>query len=132
MTISEKRRHLHLLLINAKIVDKKQTIVSLYSQGRTTTSRDLTEQELDALIQDMIGYNTPSLIQESCNQMRRKVLSYFHQMQWQQHDGKIDMNRINEWCRTRTAQKKALSEFTYPELIELINQVQQFFQRSTH
>ncbi len=66
------------------------------------------------------------------NRLRKGVLRYCHDMKWYKKEGEIlilkddkpqlDYNRIDNYCKTHSAAKKALNEHTVDELVKLVFQ----------
>jgi hypothetical protein len=130
MNIAAKRKYLHLLLLEAGIVQQKKELVSVYSNGRAVSSTELSEEELDAFIADMVLLTDAGLKKDACQRMRRKVLSCFHLLGWNDQNGDIDMNRVNNWCMQYSVHKKYLNAHSYLELAALVTQVKRFQEKT--
>lgn len=126
MNIAAKRKRAHVLLIEAGLVQQKKELVSAYSNGRADSSIYLSEEELDGFIADLVLLTDAGVKQEACQRMRRKILSLFHQLGWEDVNGKIDMVRVNSWCMQYSVHKKELNAHSYRELPALVTQVQRF------
>lgn len=80
-----------------------------YSHGRTETLEDLTQLETQNLI---ATYKEPS----AYDKMKRKILSLAHEMRWELPNGKVDMARLNAWCKKHTPSHKPFDRLTEKEL----------------
>ncbi|GGH02882.1 hypothetical protein [Pedobacter zeae] len=109
--------------------ETKELMVSNYSDGRCTSTTELTYQEADHMIRtlnDAIGYKkqkTPS------DAMKNKILSFFHFMWYKKPDGKIDMPRVNAWCMQYGYAHKPLDDHTEEELPKLVSEVEQMYKK---
>lgn len=120
--------------------DRQQIILS--ELGRlNTTLRDLSHYELIA-IQDWckryahsngiaLDKEQPkkevSRDQESADRMRKKIIYYAHLMKWEVAGGKVNMDKINNWCKSRGMFKKALMLHTVTELTQLVSQFEKVY-----
>jgi hypothetical protein len=108
------------LLTKAGIMKQKNDIAFSFSDGRSTHLADLTHPETVELVKylrDLTGQQAnPSDL------MRRKILSAAHEMHWELPDGRIDIQRLNNWLVKYSAQKKRLDEFSHTELVQLVSQ----------
>jgi len=91
------------LLARNGISEMKEELVSQYTEGRTTHLSDMTYQETQLLINNLKG-------DDKRGRMVRKMLSMAHEMLWEDENGKVDMERINAWCKKHTALHKSLDE----------------------
>lgn len=113
----------------------KPELVSSFSSGRTQHASELDFREAGELIKYLSNYGTsretPPPLKGDANNMRRKILSICHQMQWYERDatgnlvlkaGKpvLDFKRIDAFCIKSTPQHKALNLHTAAELPTLI------------
>ena len=57
--------------------------------------------------------------------MRRKLLALAHQIKWEVDGGKVDMKRVDAWCKKYGHKKKALNAYTYAELPMLVSQFEE-------
>ena len=79
-----------------------------HSQGRTESTKELTETEAWAVMQELkqrFGID----LSDKMDRMRKKIISYAHQMGWQR-GVKADMARINKWCVEMGPFKKPLND----------------------
>jgi hypothetical protein len=122
-------RHLNALLTQLGMQEEKPALVREFTSGRATSSKELTMAEAKSLIQFLEKTAGPVQVatvvdrSERANQMRRRILSTCHQLRWEL-DGstQVDMERVNEFCKTRGYLKKPLNAYTYQELPKLVSQ----------
>lgn len=103
----------------------KDAIISSASDGRTTSTKQLTKDEATAIIkslQEKYPYQAPP---DPCHKMRGAILSRCHTLGWYATDasGKVilkngkkvlDYKRINDFCIAKGG--KRLDNFTFEEL----------------
>ena len=106
------------LLSKLGMAESKDDIVLNHSNGRTTHLSELNYNESKSLI-DFLA-NQAKVPPSPKDKQIRKILFMCHEMRWELPGGKINMDRINNFCLTRTAQKKPLDQFTAPELPALV------------
>ena len=116
----ELNKQLHGLLKQTGLNPQKATLVNAYTAGRSESSRDLTNFEAEEMIKylNLTANNNV----EASQKMRRKIISMAHEMHW--HLGstqKIDMERLNTWCKVFGFGKKVLNQYTYLELPKLVS-----------
>jgi len=58
------------------------------------------------------------------NLMRRKIIALFHKMGYKLETGKINIERVNQWCITYGRFHKELNDHTYNELTAVLSQVE--------
>jgi hypothetical protein len=120
-------------------------LVRHYSNGRTASSKELTSQEAQALISHLNDFLQPSkpsvptnyeqrVDAEVCNNMRRKIISYFRQMGYQKFDPvqnkmKADMDRINEYILKVGFLKKELNSYNRNDLTKLVTQIELIYNK---
>lgn len=115
------------VLINQRGINKetKAAMVAGFSGGRTESSKDLLFEEAVLMIRHL-EQTDPNYA--AIEKMRRKVLYYAHQMGWQKASAsgklRVDMQRVDEWCKTYSYLKKPLNNYTYKELPKLLSQIE--------
>lgn len=124
LTISITPQQLKCLntLISLRGIDKdtKAMMVAGFSAHRCTSSKELSSEEAKQMIQHL---QTLQPFQAEAAVMRNKVLYYAHEMNWRTN-GKIDMKRVDEWCKKYSYLKKDLDQYEYKELPKLISQIE--------
>ncbi len=114
-------KQLHGLLTQTGLTPQKADLVSGFTNGRSDSSKDLTNEEA----KKMIAYlnSTADIHNEKSNKMRRKIISLAHEMHWHlSGTQKIDMPRLNAWCVKFGYLKKELNKYRYNELTTLVTQ----------
>lgn len=96
----------------------KAEIVFEYTNGRSTSLKEMTQRETSALINVLNERLSPAKAKR--DRQVSKILSMAHEMHWELQDGKVDMERLDVFFLTRTPQKKKLAEFTDAELPGLV------------
>ena len=111
----------------------RRDLVSSFSQGRTDNSAELTDQEVDELI-NHLSVKAPekhgptrSGVSYKGQQMRRRILSLCHTIGWNLYDTDqqrhiVDWGRLNGWLKKYGYLHKDLNEYTYQELPQLVTQ----------
>jgi len=113
------------LLGKAGIDDnQRHDLVYVWTQGRTSSTRDLTEDEIrDICWKFENQFNAPVMVQGAVdNEIRRKrsiVLKLATEQGLKEITG---WERFNAFMAVRSVHKKALNEYTVRELDELIRQ----------
>lgn len=101
-----------------------------HSDGRTESTRDLTEQETDKIIKKLEAEFKEF---DVANKMRRKLISMAREMGWEiagkyaWEKPKADMDRVNAWCEKYGQFHKPLSKHTLQELPLLVTQFEQVY-----
>lgn len=99
--------------------DTKEELIYVHTDGRSTSIRDLRFEEADKVIKSLVSgsvqYHTPK------EKMVRKILSMAHEMNWELKTGKIDMERVNNWCVNYGYLHKPLDQYTGRELPQLVS-----------
>ncbi len=117
-------KQLHALLNQAGLSSQKTALVLSFSNGRSESSKDLTNFETRQLIAYLQGL--PNAEQEAANRMRRKMLSYCHEMHWtvtNVYGKKIaDVQRLDGWCEKFGYLHKKLNAYSHAELPKLLSQ----------
>lgn len=80
-----------------------------YSNGATADLRGLTHEQTANLI-DSIKEKTPK------EKMQGKILSMAHELRWELANGKVNMERLNQWLIKYTPHKKTFNMLTEDEL----------------
>ena len=126
-------KRVHMLLNELDLLDKetKSDIVSEFSNHRTTSSRQLTEEEAKALIRHLEDHT------DSRQRMRRALLSEGYKLGWHRdaqrngdlagkHPSVINHYNVNEWCKSkRCAVGKPMEEMNEKELNTALTQLKQ-------
>ena len=116
----------HAALRSAGITDaeQKREMVFNVSGGRVTSSKDLTEKELETLIQHLNGNNTAPVAEKSTEDtLRKRIISKFREMGYQSFNedkGRLvaDMKRIE--TKVEEHWHKKLNDFDKTELTKIV------------
>lgn len=98
-------------------------LVEQFTEGRTTSTKELREHECAALIDhlDNLVRNTNA---DAAQKMRRKVFSIAHELGWEDIGGKVDTDRLHNWLLKYGYLHKPLNDYTSHELPRLITQLE--------
>lgn len=114
----------------------KRSLVETYSNGREESTKGLYVDEAGQLKQDLQylvnGHNNTdqrkrSPIEVQKNQKRRLLLAYAHEMMWELPGGKVDMERVNNWCVKYGQYHKELNAHSLTELSDIIVQMEKAY-----
>ncbi|TZF81802.1 hypothetical protein FW774_17245 [Pedobacter sp. BS3] len=122
-------------LLNRLKVDSetKEELIYTYSDGRTTHISQLTGTEAAAVIQMLV--NGAKLPETAASRMRRKILSLAHELGWKTTEKnaagkyKVDIKRVNNWCKQYGYLHKPLDEYTADELPRLVTQFENMYRK---
>ncbi len=128
----EQIKIIHAILNKLGMIDEKAGLVSDFTNGRTTSSREMTFAEAFSLT----GYlRTLQPTENSSIKMRNKILSMAHELGWELNEytrggkKKIDMNHLNNWCIKHGHAKKKLDKYTNAELPMLVSQMEVIYKQ---
>ena len=136
MTATLNKRFYAALAINELTGDKKDYAIYGFTNGRTSSSKDLTDAEAAAFINSLPKSLSPALSKvegdveeaEKCNTKRRKLCGMAHNIGWvvwcaTKGDYKADMPRLYGWVKQYGhCAPKALKDYNSKELNKLITQ----------
>lgn len=132
-----QNKKLHLLLSKAGLNEEKPELVSFYTDGRTTSSRDLYFQEAEKLIKYLEGITQGSqpTAAEKADKMRKRVIAICYELGWiepteDQEERKMNMAFIDSFLKRRGYLKKPLNQFTAKELPKLVTQFKQILEHN--
>jgi len=118
-------KQLHTLLALQGLKEQKAELVSGVTEGRTSSSSDMTDDEARKLIEAIKpkGAINPRGIKEAKKTNTiRKCFSLFRTMGYYKGE-KPDYDRINNFCKSRSGAKKNLTDMDEKELSNLIYQL---------
>ena len=121
MTILLNRR-LHGLLKQLGLSDQKDNLIEGVTNGRSTSSKDLTDEEALTLIEQLTKRRVFKK-QDKAKQLA-KAFALFRVMKFTTDAAKLDYDRINNFCLSKTAAKKELTNMDKAELTTLIYQLE--------
>lgn len=102
--------------------DTRRTLVHSFTNGRTTSSKEMLAFECNLLINHLEG-----MVPKEDNPLffpRRKVFAVCHELGWERKDGTVDRARLEAFIEKRGAVKKPFLEHTAKELAQLITQLE--------
>jgi len=105
-------KYVRLLMTRAGMMDQKEELILAVTEGRTSSMREMTQEETQALIKSL-GEDDNQAIK---GRMVRKMLSMAHEMGWELPDGKVNMDKVNAWCIKYGSPKKSLDQLKAKEL----------------
>lgn len=108
----------------------REEIIAAFTDGRTTSLKELTDAELNKLVNILNSQNNIYRSKNAGHKMRRKIISMAHEMGWHNLiNGKwvADMRSINTWCLQKSYLKKELNKYTYNELPKLVSQFENVY-----
>jgi hypothetical protein len=113
------------------LMPQKENIISGISNGRTTSTRELDNNESIALIK-WLKQQDPE--EQKADKMRRKIIAIAHQLGWEKTfitkqgmSRKIDMQALDNWCITFSYLHKKLNLYKYKELPTLVSQFEMVY-----
>ncbi|QNK63963.1 hypothetical protein H7F33_05580 [Pedobacter sp. PAMC26386] len=107
--------------------ETKEELIYTYSEGRTLRISELYINEAVQVIKMLTGgMNMP---ETPANKMRRKILSMAHELRWEQPNGKINIERVNNWCIQYGYGNKALDQYSTSELPHLVTQFENMYRK---
>lgn len=118
---------IHVLLNQMGLIDNKAELVYSFSNGRVTSTKELTMEEAGFFIRHLSNY-------DPLEKMRSKVfaLAYEAKIIWGDSpaDKKMNFIKLNNFLKERGAVKKDINKMAKPELIKTVNQFQQILRHN--
>ena len=119
---TEQLKKLHVLLHQLGLMDEKVEFIYKISNGRETSSKDITTDEARRLIEHLSKYDVG-------DKMRKKVFSLAYTAGIiygdSPADKKMNAAKLDVFLQERGTVKKRLNELNKAELIKVINQFEQ-------
>jgi hypothetical protein len=103
----------HVLLSNLGIMDQKQHMVYNITEGRATSSKDLSFDEATLLIKNLSQYDPKQRIKSTIFSLAYKAGIIYGETEM---DKKMNTAKLNAFIRDRGAVKKELNEMNMTEL----------------
>lgn len=122
---NEQNSRLHGLLGMLHIdAEQKVWLVEQYTEGRSTSTKDMTINECQALIDHLakVAIDTNA---DRANVMRRKAFAIAHELGWETQDGKVDREHFNAWMLKYGYLHKDINAYSLAELPRLLTQLEQ-------
>ncbi len=95
------------------------------TNGRSSSSKDLTDQEYETLVKILVKEVEPIKVvyDAKADRMRKKVISICHELGMHvPGTTQIDMLAVNCFCRNKGMFKKSLNQHNNDELRQLVSQ----------
>lgn len=103
--------------------DGKKELVLSATGGRTDSIREMSNVEAINLLKSLNDKaDNYDENREKKLKMKRKILAYCHEMNWETDDGKVDMKRVNGYCEKSGYLKKKFNDYKIDELPKLVQQ----------
>lgn len=108
--------------------EQKQYLVEQYTEGRATSTKDMSTTECQALIDHLakVAIDTNA---DRANVMRRKAFAIAHELGWEDDQGKVDREHFDAWLLKYGYLHKGINEYSHNELPKLLTQMEQLLQR---
>jgi len=111
---------------------EKVKIVKHITRDRTSSLKDMSYNETQDIVTYLQGVTGQKAVdrpkEKPGDDMRRKIISRAHEMHWKLSNGKVDMERVNNWCLQYSGKNKKLNHFTVAELPTLVTQFEFVYQ----
>lgn len=120
-------KRIHFLLRACNLQAQKQNLVAGFSKGRCESTKELSFEEASQLIHYLQAEANKD---DGANRMRRKILAVCHNLKWENPDGSVNMQTLNQWCLNYSYLRKELKEYTHAELPKLVSQVQKIYSQT--
>lgn len=106
--------------------EEKASFVAECSDGRCTSTKDLTQAEAKVLIESLqyLFYSTDTF--QDADRKRKRILYYAYQMNWTKNK-ELDYARIDNWCVKYGYLHKALMKHSNKELVQLVQQFHKMY-----
>ena len=109
---------LHAALHGKNLLGKKAEIVEAVTNGRTSSSKELTAAEAYALLADL---NKKTVVPDPGKKMRGNIIAMAHEIGMiKKVNGRDDYSRLDAWMLNNSYLKKKLFAYTYKELPTLV------------
>lgn len=132
----QQNKQLHTLLSANGLMAEKANIVLGFTQGRSESSKDLTDSEARELI-NYLQQASPRPLSarggegEASNKMRRKIISLAYEMHWAKAgDWRAAVAAIDKFCSgEKSLFKKVLNKHSYKELVQVVSQFEMMYKK---
>jgi hypothetical protein len=113
---------IHVMLMQMNLIDDKAGIIQQFTNGRATSSKDMSFDEATELIRQLVAT-------EPCDRMRKKVfaMAYEAGLIWGDlpEDKKMNAIKLNQFLKGRGAIKKEISAMSKNDLVKVVSQFEQ-------
>ncbi len=114
--------------------EQKSDLILSFSNGRTSSSADLSREEMQLLINRLNAMQYRHIsnsnvrvnfyADDPADKMRKKCLSIVHELGWEMSDGQINWQTFNAWLFKYGYLHKSFNNYTYEELPRLVTQLE--------
>lgn len=124
---------IYALLAKENLMHHKEDFALSYSDGRTTSTSELTFDEANNLIGYLQqGQKAYTSTVDSAVKIRRKIFHYCYLLGWAVYDKKakreyVDYQKLDAWMLQYSYMKKKFREYKVSELPKLMQQFEQMF-----
>jgi hypothetical protein len=115
---------INLLLGRLGLMDEKKEFVHQYSDGKATSTKDLTSTQARYLIASLKKMVPQTEEQASVERQHKKIFALAQEAGWELANGKVDTERLHGWINKFGYLKKELKAYTHNELPKLITQLE--------
>lgn len=116
---------IHVLISQLQIIDQKQQLIYSFTNGRETSSKEMTLNEATQLIKHLAA-------SDPCERMRKKcfALAYEAGIIWGDtpEDKKMNAVKLNQFLLYRGAVKKEINRMNKNELVKVVTQFEYIMQ----
>lgn len=103
--------------------EQKAYLVEQFTEGRSSSSRDMSTTECQALIDHLAKVATDTNA-DRANVMRRKAFAIAHELGWEDETGNVDRARFDAWMLKYSYLHKAINQYSLNELPKLLSQME--------
>lgn len=120
---SAQNKAVYALFNKTGLIAQKENIVLGISNGRTPHTRELSHEESSELIKYLKSQDTD---EPKAEKMRRKIIAMAHELHWHiPGTQKVDMKRLDNWCKKNGFKHVALNSYTLKDLPTLVSQFEE-------
>jgi len=120
-----QNKRLHQLLTETGLAEEKKALVLQYSSIDSESSKDLLVNEANSLIKHL--ENMVPKKADPGDVQRKKIISFAHKMGWKLENDRVDMARLDNWCKHYGRYHKKLNDHTLQELPYLVTQIEEVY-----
>lgn len=109
--------------------DAKEAMVASFSNGRSTSSKDLNNVEVEAMLRYLQDEHSAR-----CKPMRGKIIHYLCLLGYTVGNNQADWNRINDFIKgigSNNPRQVQLNFLYYSELPKVVTQVEAMYRKET-
>ena len=118
---AQLNKRLHAIITKNGLVEQKSDLINGVTQGRSTSSKDLTDTEALNLIEKLEAqYPLSKAIAKIDNKQLNKAFFLFRKIGFTTLSDKLDYTRIDAFCLAKSKAKKKLTDMDSKELTDLI------------